>query len=166
MDRSKKVIFVSHCILNQNTVVCPLARAKGPYREIVEKIMEYDIGIHQMPCPEFRKLGLKRMPMNKAEYDTPEYRNLCNSLAKDTITILKEYISNDYKVIGLLGINGSPTCSINGIKGIFMEELLSLLEKEKTYLNKIDVPEDYMDMKDNKEFISKLESFLSSLSSK
>ncbi len=157
MIRSKKVIFISHCILNQNTVVCPLARAKGAYREIIKKIMECGIGIHQMPCPEFRKLGLKRIPMSKTEYDTLEYRNLCRSLAKDTANILKEYISNDYEIVGILGINGSPTCSITGIRGIFMEELFSLLEKEKIYLNKIDVPEDYMDMKDNKEFISKLE---------
>ena len=50
--RSKKVVLVSHCILNQNSVVNDLARAKGAYREIVETIMDNDIGIHQLPCPE------------------------------------------------------------------------------------------------------------------
>ena len=35
MERSKRIIFISQCILNQNTVVSPLARAKGPYKDMI-----------------------------------------------------------------------------------------------------------------------------------
>ena len=56
MERSKRIVFVSHCILNQNTVVEPLARSRGAYGDIVRLLVDKGIGIHQMPCPEFRHL--------------------------------------------------------------------------------------------------------------
>jgi len=160
MDRSKKVIFMSHCILNQNTVVCPLARAKGAYREIIGKIMDDGIGIHQLPCPEYRHLGLRREPMNKEQYDTKEFRDLCKDIAEDTIEIMKEYLENDYEIVGLIGINHSPTCSIKGQQGILMEEILDIVKKENISLNLIDVPGEYVDGKDNGKFIQESKDFL------
>ncbi len=160
MDRSKKVIFISHCILNQNTVVCPLARAKGAYRDIVQEIMNNGIGIHQLPCPEYRHLGLKRKPMGKSEYDTVDYRDLCKRISHDAINQIKEYLDNGYEVIGLMGINESPSCSIRGVEGILMEELLDIAKKEQISLNTIDVPGEYVDGKDNKEFIKELKIFI------
>lgn len=160
MDRSKRVIFVSHCVLNQNTVVCPLARAKGGYRDVVQEIMESGIGIHQLPCPEYRHLGLQREPMSKAEYDTVEFRTLCKSISQDTINIMKEYLDNGYEVVGLIGINESPSCSIRVTEGILMEELLDIAKKEQISLNTIDVPGEYVDGKDNKEFIKELKIFI------
>lgn len=160
MERSKKVVFISHCILNQNTVVNPLARAKGAYRDIIQEIMNNGIGIHQLPCPEYRHLGLNRKPMNKLEYDTVEFRTLCKDISKDTINMMKEYLENGYEIVGLIGINNSPTCSIRATKGILMEELLSLAEKEKIYLNTIDVPTEYFDGKDNEKFIEDLREFI------
>lgn len=163
MERSKKVIFTSHCILNQNAVVPPLARAMGPYRDIVELIFNEGIGIHQLPCPEFRHLGLKRKPMTKEEYDTEEFRDLCKAISRDAVNMMKEYLNNGYDLIGLIGINNSPTCSIVGKEGILMEELLSLCQEENIDLNLIDVPTDYQDGEKGKDFIDKLESFLNNL---
>lgn len=160
MDRSKKVIFMSHCILNQNTVVCPLARAKGGYREIIGKIMDEGIGIHQLPCPEYRYLGLKREPMSKEQYDTKEFRIYCKNIAKDMVNIVEEYLENDYDIMGLIGIQQSPTCSIKGKQGILIEEILDLVKKENVPLKLIDVPEEYVDGKDNGEFIQELGNFL------
>ena len=105
MERSKRVAFISHCILNQNTVVYPLARAKGAYMDIIAELMKNDIGIHQLPCPEYRYLGLKREPMSKAQYDTEDFRNLNKLIANDTVNIIKEYIDSGYEVIGIIGIN-------------------------------------------------------------
>lgn len=160
MDRSKRVIFVSHCVLNQNTVVCPLARAKGGYRDVIQEIMESGIGIHQLPCPEYRHLGLQREPMGKAEYDTVEFRDLCKDISQDAIDIMKEYLNNGYEVVGLIGINESPSCGIRDIEGILMEELFDLVKKEQISLNTIDVPGEYVDGKDNKEFIKELKEFI------
>lgn len=163
MERSKKVIFLSHCILNQNTVVPPLARAKGPYKDIMEVLLNRGIGIHQLPCPEFRFLGLKRKPMTKEEYDTIDFRNLCKKIAEDTISIIKEYLNNEYEILGLIGINDSPTCSINDTKGILMEELLNMCEKENINLPLIDVPTDYYDGEKGREFILNFKAFLNRL---
>ncbi|WP_128425077.1 CD3072 family TudS-related putative desulfidase [Gudongella oleilytica] len=153
MERSKKVILSAHCVLNQNTVVEPLARSKGAHKDIVQLIMAKAIGIHQLPCPEFRYLGLGRPPMTKEEYDTPEFRKLCKELASDSIRIVLEYEKSGYDIVGLLGINQSPTCSITGLRGIFMEELLSLLEGEGIILKTFEVPEDYYDGDRGSDFI-------------
>lgn len=160
MDRSKRVMFISHCILNQNTVVCPLARANGAYTKTIEEIMKKGIGIHQLPCPEYRHLGIKRLPMSKEEYDTEEFRSLCRDIGLDTINIMKEYIENEYEIVGLIGINGSPTCSIKYSKGILMEELLDLIGENNIDINMLDVPGDYKDGEDNRIFIDKLIDFL------
>lgn len=160
MERSKRIVFISHCILNQNTVVSPLARAKGSYKDIIETIMEYDIGIHQLPCPEFRYLGLNRKPMTKFEYDTTDFRNLSKEISKDVINIMKEYLANGYEIVGLIGINHSPTCGIRGEKGIFMEELLDLINTYSINIQTIDVPTDYHDGEKGKEFINELKKFL------
>lgn len=160
MHRSKRVIFISHCILNQNTVVCPLARAKGAYTEIIETIMKNGIGIHQLPCPEYRHLGIKRDPMTKEEYDTEDYRKLCKNISIDTIGIMKEYIENAYEIVGLIGVNESPTCSIRNSKGIFIEEILQLMNKSNLDIKLLDVSVDYIDGENNSKFITELIDFL------
>lgn len=160
MDRSKNVIFLSHCILNQNTVVSPLARAKGAYSDIIKTIVDKGIGIHQLPCPEYRHLGIDRKPMNKSEYDTKEFRTLCKDISYDAINIIKEYLHNDYEIVGLIGINQSPSCSIRGVKGILMEELLQLLKDQGIPLKTVDISDKYVEGKENKELIKELERFL------
>jgi len=164
VKRSKKVVFLSHCILNQNTVVPPLARASGPYRDIVEIISRCGIGMHQLPCPEFRYLGLKRKPMSKEEYDTFDFRKLCRDIAKDTVVIMKEYLDNDYNIVGLIGINESPTCSFEGNKGIFVEELFVLCEQWNINLKILDVPTTYHDGKEECEFKARLKKFMGGVS--
>lgn len=156
MERNKKVVFVSHCILNQNSVVPPLARSKGPYRDVVKEIIDCGIGIHQLPCPEYRHLGLSRKPMNKSEYDTEEYRKLCRQISKDTVDIMMEYLDNGYEILGLIGVNSSPTCSIKGDRGILMEELLNLMYESEIELRLLDIPADYYDGEKGREFINKL----------
>lgn len=160
MDRSERVVFLSHCILNQNTVVQPLARAKGAYRQIIEAIMDADIGIHQMACPEYKYLGLSREPMSKDEYDTKEFRNLCKEISKEVLKAMQEYVNNDYEIIGIIGINESPTCSISGNRGILMEELLEACKAEGIHVNTIEISVNYIDSKDNKDEIEELKKFL------
>ena len=161
MDRSKRVIFLSHCILNQNTVVYPLARAKGAYRQIIEAIMDAGIGIHQLPCPEYKYLGLKRKPMDKQEYNTAEFRKIGKDISIEAIKIMQEYIDNDYEIIGLIGINHSPACSIRDERGILMEELLAACKQAGIDLKAMDVSGDYLDGKDNVMDILEVKNFIS-----
>jgi predicted secreted protein len=156
--RSKKVLLVSHCILNQNSVVEPLARAKGAF-SFAKELIESGIGIIQLPCPEFRYLGITRNPMGKAEYDTPEYRELCRKLFAPIAEDLLIYLNNGYEFCGIIGINQSPTCSITGRRGILMEEVFSMLASNGIYPKYLEIPEDYNDSSYD-DFIVKVKNFL------
>lgn len=142
MIRSKKFILISHCIINQNSVVMPLARSKGAFK-VVNKLIESGMGILQLPCPEFKYLGIKRNPMTKQEYDTKEYRELCRNLCVPILDDIREYINNGYEFCGVVGINESPTCSISGDRGIFMEEIIIILEKEGVDIKTYEIDSNY-----------------------
>lgn len=142
MLRDKKLILLSHCILNQNSVVLPLARSKGGF-QISKSILDEGIGIIQLPCPEFKFLGPTRKPMNKEEYDSPSYRLLCRNLFTPILEDIKKYLAEDYSLVGIVGINESPTCSITGKMGIFMEEIFAMLKEQAISINSFEVPAEY-----------------------
>src|SRR5512146_1334310 len=50
--RSRKVAFVSHCLLNENTRYLGGACRACCVREVVDGLLDRDVGIVQMPCPE------------------------------------------------------------------------------------------------------------------
>lgn len=142
MIRNKKFILVAHCIINQNSVVMPLARAKGVFK-FVDDIVKSGVGIIQLPCPEFKHLGLNRPGMSKQEYDSEEYRVLCKKLFEPVMSDIREYLSHGYEFCGIVGINESPTCSISGERGIFMEEIFNVLKNEGIQVKHFEVPLDY-----------------------
>lgn len=159
MLRSKSLVIVSHCVLNQNSVVPPLARAKGSFK-FAKQLVEEGIGLIQLPCPEFKFLGTTRKPMEKEEYDTPEYRSLCRNLAVSIVEDIIVYMSDGYEIKGIIAIKESPTCSITHKRGVFMEELFNELGKRKIELRFIEVPEDYDDEKDSIDFFNKTKKVL------
>lgn len=59
-NRSKKIIVLAHCLLNQNSISDGTADLPGQFTEIVRLIMRNDIGMIQLPCPELHCLGLDR----------------------------------------------------------------------------------------------------------
>ena len=135
---------MSHCVLNQNCVVYPLARSKGAF-SFVNKIVESGVGIIQLPCPEIKFLGITRKSMTKEEYDTKEYRKLCMELFAPILEELIIYMENGYYFCGIIGINESPTCSITGNRGVFMEEIFRMLHEKGIEPFFYEVPEEYSD---------------------
>ncbi|MBU7015802.1 MAG: DUF523 domain-containing protein [Theionarchaea archaeon] len=133
-----KCVLVCHCLLD------PLTRARGTKkisRDIITALIDDDMSIVQLPCPELR-YGLSRPPCNKEDYDTPEYRVSCRNLAKDVVTIVRMY--RDFTVVGLISIGGSPSCGAQRTHkrgrhaaepGIFIEELQIILQEEGLTLN-------------------------------
>lgn len=132
MQRSKKILLVSHCILNQNTVIENEARAEGAILSATEWAMKEGFGFLQLPCPEFLFHGLGRPPMTYEQYNTPEYRKHCREILKQVLYQAKEYLRNGYEITGLLGIQSSPSCDPS--RGIFMEELIALFEENEISL--------------------------------
>jgi hypothetical protein len=60
--RGHQVVFVSHCLLNQNTRYLGGATCSGVVTAAVMPFVDDGVGIVQMPCPEQRVWGgvLKR----------------------------------------------------------------------------------------------------------
>lgn len=123
--RSKKVVFVAHCILNQNTKLDECAHHPGPVWKVIQLLGEQGFGIIQLPCPELLLLGLSRQvditanPTVMSE-DTriakcmreKRAQEMCKKLTEDIIYQIQEYQKNEFEVIGIIGINGSPTCGV------------------------------------------------------
>lgn len=143
MKRLKKMVLLSHCILNQNAVVFPLARSKGGFTDIVYDYMSRDYGIYQLPCPELKYLGMTRQPMTKEEYNSEAYIKLCKQLVEEVMTDLKKYREIDVSIDILHGIQESPTCSISQERGHFMTYLIAALEVEQINTRLVEVPPDY-----------------------
>ena len=55
--RSKRVIFLSHCILNQNTRYQGGAFCCGIMNDVLKRLLYHDYGVVQVACPERKYWG-------------------------------------------------------------------------------------------------------------
>jgi len=123
--RSKKLIVLSHCILNQNAKLDRCAHHQGAVSAVVQALLEHGIGIIQMECPELLYLGLDRETDRSArpsvaEEDTriaqrmrdPQAQAIIEAITGNVIRQIEEYRRNGFEVLGIVGINGSPTCGV------------------------------------------------------
>jgi len=67
--RSKKIIIVAHCLLNQNSISDGTADFPSQFVKIINLLMTNNIGIIQLPCPELTCLGLDRQDKYGAKRD-------------------------------------------------------------------------------------------------
>ncbi len=132
LERSKKVVFVSHCLLNQNSVPAGRERAQGAVKEIVEVLAESGVGIIQLPDPELEYFGLGRKPKLKEALDSKSYRTVCKKHAAGILDQIEVYLKANYQVVGILGVEFNPTWAVHQLengnrntpgKGILIEEL-------------------------------------------
>lgn len=137
---NKKVVFVPHCILNQNVRAVGKEKSYGTVKEIIKFFAEAEIGIIQLPCPEVEfDGGLERQFKTKENYNNEIYRRCCREISLKILKEVRKYLDKEYKVIGILGIEFSPTCGVYRIenerkilpgKGILIEELENEMQKE------------------------------------
>lgn len=135
----KKVVFVPHCILNQNVRASGKEKSNGSIKEIVNFFVEAEIGIVQLPCPEVEfDGGLNRIFRTKESYNK-NYRNRCREISLKILKDIKGYLEKDYNVLGILGVEFSPTCGVYRVenekkiasgKGILIEEIEKEMRKE------------------------------------
>jgi len=62
--RSKKIIVIAHCLLNQNSISDGTADFPSQFDKVINLLIENKIGIIQLPCPELICLGLSRQDEN------------------------------------------------------------------------------------------------------
>ncbi len=111
--RSGKVLFLSHCFLNQNSKVRGIATYAGAVRPLVELLLEQEVGMFQMPCPEMSYLGAMRWGQVKDQYNSPMFRRHCRQLAEVVVDQMEEFQRGGYQVLGVIMVDGSPVCGLN-----------------------------------------------------
>lgn len=128
-QRSRRVVFVSHCILNENVRYLGGAARRGAVDEVVDAFQAAGMGFCQMPCPEQRAWGgvAKRylVPMYGSA-GTLRYRLrhlltwifLCRTrwvyarLARQVVRDIADYLRSGYEVAGVVGVGASPSCGV------------------------------------------------------
>lgn len=156
-NRRKKIVLTSHCILNQNSISDGTADLPAQFSEIVKLLEENEIGIIQLPCPELMCLGLDRQDKNGASrellqensrirklLEIKENRDKLLALVQPVIYQVKQYLEYGFDIIGIIGVNRSPSCGVETTsvdnkeeqgRGVFIEVLLEELKKEGIFLN-------------------------------
>lgn len=160
-NRSKKIVLVSHCILNQNSISDGTADYPGTNENILKPLIQAKVGIIQMPCPEILCLGLDRGDIHGGEREvvienTRIRHNLkksasirtINNLVNQIVFQIEEYIRNGFTVLGVIGINRSPSCGVNTTsknnreiegEGVFIKMLRKALEKKSISIDIIGI---------------------------
>ena len=154
--RSKSIIFVAHCILNQNSISDGTAAFPGSIKEVLEFLCKSDVGVSQMPCPELMCLGLDRGDIAGGtcpviEENTRIRRvisrkpatNIINKLIKDILFQSLEYKKYDFEIKGVVGINRAPSCGVETTsannkevagEGVFIRALRNELKRNNIQL--------------------------------
>jgi predicted secreted protein len=128
-ERSGRVVFLSHCLLNENVRYLGGATRPGGVDEVVAPLQREGVGIVQMPCPEQRAWGgvckrytlaaygadrtglrLLRRPASWLFliYTRLAYRRLARRVAHE----IGDYTRSGYTVQAVVGIGGSPSCGV------------------------------------------------------
>jgi hypothetical protein len=127
--RGGRVVFLSHCLLNENVRYLGGAARAGGVSEVVDRYLAGGVGICQLPCPEQRAWGgvLKRRmlvaygsggtlmaPLVRLLlrpfiwYTRRVYARLAKMVARDIL----DYRRSGMDVVGMVGIGGSPSCGV------------------------------------------------------
>lgn len=141
--------MLAHCLLNQNSISDGTADFPSQFDDIIEFLMKHQIGMIQLPCPEFMCLGLDRGDRNGGkkpllEENTrigglmraPDHLVMLRQKAEEIVRQIQDYRHYGFHVLGVIGVNRSPSCGIETTtkhgkeepgKGVFMEVLSETL---------------------------------------
>jgi predicted secreted protein len=128
-QRGRRVVFLAHCLLNENTRYLGGARSAGPIREVLQPCLDRGIGIVQLPCPEQHAWGgvlkrrliliygskgsllfrLRALLLPMALWYT---RRIYRKLARETAAQIHDYQTSGFRVLGVIGVDGSPICGV------------------------------------------------------
>ncbi len=126
--RSREVVFVPHCLLNQNTRYLSGSVCRGVVSAAVAPYLADGTGIVQMPCPEQRVWGgviktrmlwliqhprIARVAPALLPLALPyvrwHYAHHARAVARD----IEDYLASGLSVRGIVGVAGSPSCGVH-----------------------------------------------------
>jgi predicted secreted protein len=153
--RSKKLVLVAHCVLNQNSISDATADYPGSIKEVVRLLLRSQCGIVQMPCPELHCLGLDRGDVHGGERPLLEENSRIRESMKSPAAVrrlrvlvrmlayqIDEYLHYGFTVLGIVGINRSPSCGVKTTsmnnrevegQGVFIGELRKELDSRNIH---------------------------------
>ena len=127
--RSGRVVFVSHCLLNENVRFLGGATRAGAVCEVVDPYLRDGVGIVQLPCPEQHAWGgvlkrwmlrlygrpmLRRRPVRRVfvaaarRVTAFEYARLARRAAAE----IADYVTSGFEVVEVVGVGASPSCGV------------------------------------------------------
>ena len=122
--RSKRVIFLPHCILNQNAISDGTAGYPAAHADVVRALLDAQVGIVQMPCPELCCLGLDRGDPRGAErpvvventriraaLGTSEAAARLDRLVDHVMLQIQEYRRHGFTIVGIVGSTAPPAAA-------------------------------------------------------
>lgn len=149
--RSKKVVFLAHCLLNQNAISDGTAVYPAAFREMVDTFLDADVGIVQLPCPELCCLGLDRGDIHgadrpvvventriRAQMQKEDASRRLGQLVELTMLQIEQYHRHGFQILGIIGANRSPNCGVETTsdrnaevagRGLFMQALHERLQE-------------------------------------
>jgi len=156
MTEREKILFLSHCLLNQ------LVRAGGSFTpgatgRLLRLLSGYSVFIYQLPCPEYIFLGERDKKSQDVWESFKGFKEFLSSLASEVKERTYQIIKDRDLVV--IGIARSPCCSSSKIyRGCDLVEGkgLWILELEKRF--KFDIIE--FDFKKVDESLQKIKQFL------
>lgn len=127
--RGGRVVFVSHCLLNENVRYLGGATRSGPLESLLDRCRIEGLGICQMPCPEQHAWGgvrkrhalrlygigplelaaVRALTLVVAGYTRVRYRQLARRIAND----IADYQRSGLEVVEVLGVGASPSCGVS-----------------------------------------------------
>jgi predicted secreted protein len=132
------VVFLIEFLMNQNARDTGAAESPASTPEVIKILMDAEIGMAQIPCPEIACLGFERLRSSgqsiRQALEGPEATACCQSLAAATAERIQCYINQGYEVLAVLGGNEqSPGCAVHNAgnsetqltakSGVFMKML-------------------------------------------
>lgn len=112
----KRILVVSHCILNTASKVAQneedLAEEYRVKKRLLSLVMEKDVQMIQLPCPEFILYGSRRWGHVKDQFLHPHFQKECRKMLEPILVQLEEYMAypKEYEILGIVSVEGSPSC--------------------------------------------------------
>ena len=128
-ERSRRVVLVSHCLLNENTRYAGGATRPGAVPEAVDELVSAGYGMHQLLCPERLAWGGVLKPHSLRLYSSKGgvlyplrglllrafvvwTRLVYWRLARHVVRDVADYQRSGIAVAGMVGIGASPSCGV------------------------------------------------------
>ena len=147
--RSRRVVFLAHCLLNQNAISDGTAEVPAAHREALDS-PGCPGKAWVLPCPELCCLGLDRGDPKGGERPVvaentrirramgqPEASARLRELTDQVVWQIREYQKHGFAVLGIVGVDRSPCCGVNTTsdedrelpgRGVFIASLRAALE--------------------------------------